>query len=86
MIKYEDECVNCPPEMGCLGSGCRYKNVPHYYCDNCGTEIWYDDILYDEYGEILCDLCYHLDDEDNIENNEDCPIAHHIGETLGMVL
>ena len=26
-------------------------------------------------------LTYHL--EHNIEDNEDCPIAHHVGETLG---
>ena len=28
MIKYEDECVGCPPERGCLGSVCPNRNVP----------------------------------------------------------
>ena len=35
MIKYENECVGCPPEMGCLGDECSNRNVPHYYCDKC---------------------------------------------------
>ena len=38
MIQYEDECVGCPAELGCLGDSCKYKNVPHYYCDECGDE------------------------------------------------
>ena len=49
MISYEDECVCCPPEIGCLGSVCPNRNVPHYYCDECGMEfdkkelrVWYD--------------------------------------------
>ena len=39
MIRYEDECVGCPPEMGCLGSICPNRNVPHYFCDYCGEEV-----------------------------------------------
>ena len=31
MIKYENECVGCPPERGCLGSSCPYMNVPRLY-------------------------------------------------------
>ena len=38
MIIFEDECVNCPPEMGCLGKGCPNKRVPHYICDKCDEE------------------------------------------------
>lgn len=38
MVTYENECVGCPPEMGCMGSACLYRNVPHYYCDKCGCE------------------------------------------------
>lgn len=53
MIRVEDECVGCPPEMGCLGSSCPYKNVPRFYCDKCGFEedlYWYD-------NEQLCIDC-----------------------------
>ena len=53
MIRYEDECVGCPPEMGCLGSACRYSNVPHYYCDECGDE----DKLYYYNDRELCENC-----------------------------
>ena len=54
MIKYEDECVGCPPEMGCLGNSCRYKNVKHLYCDRCGDDV---EELYDYDGEELCEDC-----------------------------
>lgn len=53
MIKIEDECVGCPPEMGCLGDSCPYKNVPRYYCDECNEEnklYWYN-------GRQLCIDC-----------------------------
>lgn len=39
--------------MGCLHSACKYKNVPHYYCDICGDET----TLYDYDGEQLCENC-----------------------------
>ena len=39
MIRIENDCVGCPKEMGCLGSSCPYRDVPHYYCDECGEEI-----------------------------------------------
>lgn len=55
MIKYEDECVGCHREMGCLGRECPYSNIPHVYCDECKdeTEKFY---YYD--GEWLCKDCY----------------------------
>ena len=56
MIKYENECVGCPPEMGCLGDGCPNRNVPRYYCDKCGEEM---DAYFDIDGEIICDDCAH---------------------------
>lgn len=55
MVRYVDDCVGpCP--MGCIGSSCRYMNVPYFYCDKCGEET---DKLYagnDEYDE-LCKSC-----------------------------
>ena len=54
MIKYENECVGCPPEMGCLGNSCRYKNVKHLYCDKCGEDV---EELYIVDGDELCKDC-----------------------------
>lgn len=36
MVKFENECVDCG--LPCLGSSCPYRNVKHYYCDECGEE------------------------------------------------
>lgn len=60
MIEYEDECVGCPTEMGCMGISCPNRNVPHYYCDGCGDEV---DILYEINGKEYCASCAlsHLD-------------------------
>lgn len=57
MIKYENECVGCPPEMGCWGSLCPNHKVPHYYCDKCGSELDTDDIYSDDEYEHLCEEC-----------------------------
>ena len=61
MIKYKNECVGCPPEMGC-SDACPYKKVPVYYCDECGEEI-VDNPGYAEYyttdgAHHLCKDCY----------------------------
>lgn len=53
MIKHENDCVGCPPEMGCLGDSCQYRNVPHYYCDDCGLE----NKLYEYEDKQLCETC-----------------------------
>lgn len=56
MITYEDECVGCPREMGCLGSSCPYQDVPHYFCDECDEEYDVKE-LYDYDGVMLCADC-----------------------------
>lgn len=55
MIKYENDCVGCPPEIGCLGSSCPNRNVSHAYCDKCGDEA----LIYslDDDDEQLCEEC-----------------------------
>lgn len=53
MRKFENECIGCPPEIGCLGSSCPNRNVPHYYCDKCGTE----DVLYEYEDGEYCIEC-----------------------------
>lgn len=39
MVKYENECVGCPTELGCFGSFCPNRNVPHFYCDECKEDV-----------------------------------------------
>ncbi len=55
MIKYEDGCVGCPSEMGCMGSACPYMNMPVAVCDACECE---DEDFYELDGEFLCRDCY----------------------------
>ena len=54
MVKYVNECVGCPPEIGCLGNACPNRNVPRYYCDECDAETGE---IYDVDGEELCEDC-----------------------------
>jgi hypothetical protein len=42
MIVYENDCVGCPTEMGCLGESCPKMNVPYYYCDKCNGDAEYE--------------------------------------------
>lgn len=53
-VRYEDMCVGCPPERGCLGSSCPNRDVPIYYCDRCEDE---DVELYEFDGKELCIEC-----------------------------
>ena len=56
MRKYENDCVGCPPEMGCLGSSCSNRNALHIYCDKCHIEVDFDG-LYEYDGDELCEDC-----------------------------
>ena len=51
MIKIENDCVCCG--LPCLGDGCPYRNVLHYYCDHCGSE----EKLYHYEDLELCEEC-----------------------------
>lgn len=53
MKKTENECINCPLEIGCLGSSCKYMNVTRYYCDYCEDEA----TLYNYDGDEICIDC-----------------------------
>ena len=56
MIRYEDMCVGpCP--QGCMGSGCPYKSVPVYSCDECDEEHEPDDLYVYNDGRHLCKSC-----------------------------
>lgn len=54
MINFIDECVGCPPEMGCLGITCPNRHIPVLVCDYCNEE---PDELYLMDGEQLCSEC-----------------------------
>lgn len=66
MIRFEDQCVGCPTEMGCLGSVCPHMNVPVLICDECHEYVddlyWYD-------GEQICEDCL-LNHFDRVEVDE----------------
>lgn len=51
MIEYENDCVDCG--LPCIGSICKYQNVPHIYCDECGDE----GKIYHYDGKHLCINC-----------------------------
>ena len=68
MIKFENECVGCPKEMGCLGSGCPYTHVPHLYCDKCDAEV---ETLYNTEEGQLCEDCTANCVEGDIEDYDD---------------
>lgn len=51
MIKLENDCVCCG--LPCLGNDCPHRNVPHFYCDECGDET----DLYHFDDEQLCMSC-----------------------------
>lgn len=52
MIRFEDECLDCP--QGCAGrEGCPYANVLHAYCDECSEE----GEIYEFDGRELCLDC-----------------------------
>lgn len=55
MLVYEDECVGCPPELGCMGKSCPNLNVPHFHCDGCEDEA---EEYYEYEGEYFCKDCY----------------------------
>ena len=60
MRYYEDECVGCPPELGCMGSACPNRNVEHIVCDECGDELGCDDEVTTAMdGKEYCAGCYH---------------------------
>lgn len=53
MREHVNECVGCPPNMGCLGDLCPYVNVAIDYCDQCGEE----GAEYRIDNEDYCEIC-----------------------------
>lgn len=69
MLKHVDDCVSCPPELGCLGNGCPKRNIPVYYCDICEEEI----ADYHADGQDICEYCLkeHIKEEWKRNNAEE---------------
>ena len=65
MRKTENECVDCPIELPCLGNRCPYRNVVRYYCDRCKEEakLYYYD------GEEICVECL-LEEFDVVDGSD----------------
>ena len=56
MIKFENDCVGpCP--QGCLGSSCPNRNVPYFYCDECGDGCDPGELYDYDSGTMLCKYC-----------------------------
>lgn len=59
--RVENQCVGCPPEIGCIGELCRNRNVHIYFCDKCGEELPPEELfLYEKKTEDLelCEKCF----------------------------
>lgn len=39
MVKIENQCVGCSPEIGCFGEICPNRKVKIYECDKCHEEV-----------------------------------------------
>lgn len=70
MRKFENDCVSCPPEMGCMGAGCPYRYVPHWYCDECAEEFAPSELRIYR-GETLCKECVAAAAWDNADPVEE---------------
>lgn len=56
----EGECCGCAsPGYPCVGEICKFRNVPHYYCDKCKQEFEPEE-LYCMDDEELCVDCLLL--------------------------
>lgn len=55
MVKIENDCVDCATDgFPCLRECCPYRNITHYYCDECGDDV---DILWETEKGQLCLNC-----------------------------
>jgi len=65
--RIENDCMGCATESyPCIGDACQYRNVAHYYCDNCGSEVDSDE-LFKWNGQEYCKDCIINDVESDLE-------------------
>lgn len=55
MEKIVNECVGCPPELGCLGNSCPNRNILVHECDKCHEYI--EEEVFEVDGEEVCEDC-----------------------------
>ena len=55
-VVFEDNCLDCPPELGCMGDACPNRREAHYFCDKCDEEVSPEG-LYEVDDEDLCENC-----------------------------
>lgn len=67
MVVFEDECVGC--DTYCIN--CGRKHTPHYYCDECGEEIDYDEVNDPEGNIHYCSECSRKLDEEYEDEEEE---------------
>lgn len=69
MLKIEDRCVGCPAGVPCLGAACPNRDIPVWYCDECGQELerWQ---LRRLNGNELCFDCFGEEAWDSAEEPE----------------
>lgn len=70
MLIHEDDCVGCPPGLGCLGDGCPHRNVPHWFCDECEAEVSRKELRILN-GKQLCWDCFCEESWDAAETPEE---------------
>ena len=58
MIRYENGCVGCPTERGCIGRACPRREIAIFVCDHCDEDI--DEDIYEVDGEDLCESCLKI--------------------------
>lgn len=80
MTKYEDGCVNCPRELGCIGANCPRYEVQSIYCEFCGEPAEYK-IEGDDYCED-CAKKYLQDVFGNLSVRE---MANILGEDVTRI-
>ena len=55
MVKFENHCRGCATDgYHCIGSVCKYRRVPVYYCDKCGIDLL---DVFESDGDELCEDC-----------------------------
>lgn len=57
MVRVQNDCCDCAvPGYPCIGERCELRHNPHFFCDDCGDEV-YSGKLYHYEGEELCGDC-----------------------------
>ena len=57
MIRIQNDCCSCAvPGYPCIGERCELLHAKHYFCDECGDEVYPGELYWFD-GEQLCISC-----------------------------